>query len=115
MSTAPFFAQQLARDSDVAGLAEKLPDDVNTLKGMVVELVLALQRRELDNETLRERLDRVLCRLYGPRGERVDDHQPLLFTDVVDGPETAATRAASATEEAAAEPRAQAALPTARP
>ena len=48
---------------------------------MILELLATLQERERDNEALRHRLDLLLRRLYGPRGERLDPNQPLLFAD----------------------------------
>ena len=61
--------------------AEHLPDDVATLQRMVLELLASLQERDRDNEALQHRLDLLLRRLYGPRGERFDPNQPLLFAE----------------------------------
>ncbi|MBV9123297.1 MAG: IS66 family transposase [Planctomycetes bacterium] len=66
---------------------ECLPDDLATLKGMIVELVASLQQRDRDYEALRHRLDLLLKRLYGPRGERYDPNQPWLFADLAAPPE----------------------------
>jgi len=71
----------------VAGLsslpsAEQLPDDLPLLKTMIVELVTSLHRERRDNDALRQRIDRLLRRLYGPRGERFDPNQLLLFADL---------------------------------
>jgi transposase len=60
---------------------EQLPDDAATLKSMILELVAALQQRDRDHEAMRHRLDMLLRRLYGPRGERFDPNQLLLFPD----------------------------------
>ena len=79
--------------------AEHLPDDPATLKNMILELLASLHERERDNESLRHRLDLLLRRLYGPRGERFNPNQLLLFTELADGPDTAA--AAAPTEPAA--------------
>ena len=59
---------------------DQLPDDPATLKQMIVELLVSLQERDQDNAALRHRLDLLLRRLYGPRGERFDPNQLLLFT-----------------------------------
>jgi transposase len=67
-----------------------LPDDPATLKAMVLELLASLHEHRRDNEALRHRLDLLLRRLYGPRGERFDPNQPLLFADLADGPDAAA-------------------------
>src|SRR5262249_6406069 len=55
--------------------AEHLPDDVDTLKRMVLELLASLHDHRRDNEALRRRLDLLLRRLYGPRGVRSDPDQ----------------------------------------
>jgi hypothetical protein len=77
----------------VAGLpptdAEQLPDDVATLKRMVLELLTSLHERDRDNEALRHRLDLLLRRLYGPRGERIDPNQLMLFAEMTAGQDTA--------------------------
>jgi transposase len=76
--------------------AEHLPDDVATLQRLVLELLVSLQERERDNEALRHRLDLLLRRLYGPRGERCDPSQLLLFSAADAGPAAAAPGAAAA-------------------
>jgi transposase len=58
-----------------------LPDEPALLKGMIAELVVTLHERERDHEALRHRLDLLLRRLYGPRGERYDPAQPVLFAE----------------------------------
>jgi len=60
---------------------EQLPDDLDTLKRMIVELVATLHRERFDKEALRHRLNLLLQRLYGPRTERVNPDQRLLFAD----------------------------------
>src|SRR5262249_1264498 len=65
--------------------ADQLPDDVGTLKRMVLELLASLHEHRRDNEALRHRLDLLLRRLYGPRGERSNPDQPLLFAEVPAG------------------------------
>jgi len=59
--------------------ADDLPNDLATLKAMILELLLAGRQRERNHETLRHQLDALLRRLYGPRGERFDPDQLLLF------------------------------------
>lgn len=61
--------------------AEHLPDDVATLKRMVLELLASLHDRDRDIEGLRHRIHLLLHRLYGPRGERFDPDQLLLFAE----------------------------------
>jgi transposase len=62
--------------------AEELPDDVATLQRMVLELLASLHEHRRDNDALRHRIDLLLRRLYGPRGERFDPNQPLLFAEM---------------------------------
>jgi transposase len=82
-------------DPTAAGLptttAEQLPDDAGTLKRMVLELLASLHERQRDNEALQHRIDLLLRRLYGPRGERVDPNQPPLFPELAAGQDTAAS------------------------
>jgi transposase len=81
-------------DPAAAGLpptaAEHLPDDVATLRRMVLELLASLHEQRHDNEALRRRIDLLLRRLYGPRGERFDPNQSLLFAEMAAGQDTAA-------------------------
>src|SRR5580765_2729169 len=65
---------------------DQLPDDPATLKSMIVELLATLRQERSDNEALRHRLDMLLRRLYGPRGERFDPNQPLLFAEPAEAP-----------------------------
>ena len=69
---------------------EHLPDDPATLKRMILELLLSLQEHARANEALRHRLDQLLRRLYGPRGERFNPDQPLLFAEADANSDTAA-------------------------
>jgi transposase len=49
---------------------------------MIRELLATLQTRDRENEQLRYRLDLLLRRLFGPRAEKYDPNQPLLFPDL---------------------------------
>jgi transposase len=60
-----------------------LPDDPTVLKQMIVELLTTLKQRDRENEHLQHRLQQLLRRLYGPRAERYDPNQPLLFGDMI--------------------------------
>jgi transposase len=71
--------------------AEQLPNDIATLKRMVLELLASLHERDRDYEALRHRLDLLLRRLYGPRGERFDPNQPLLFAELTASQDAATT------------------------
>ena len=69
--------------------AEHLPDDVATLRRMVLELLATLHEERRDHEAVRHRLDLLLRRLYGPRGERYDPQQLLLFAEMAAAPDAA--------------------------
>jgi transposase len=66
---------------------EQLPDDPETLKRMVLELLATLQEERRDKDALRHRLDLLLRRLYGPRTERFEPNQPSLFDPPATDPE----------------------------
>ena len=72
-----------ATDSPLLTDPSLLPDDVDHLKRMILELLATLREQRQDNRQLRERLDQLLRRLYGPRAERYDPNQPLLFADLL--------------------------------
>ena len=56
-----------------------LPNDPAVLQMMIHELLTTLQARDRELEGVRHRLDLLLRRVYGPRAERYDPNQPLLF------------------------------------
>lgn len=56
-----------------------LPDDPAVLKQMIAELIRAWRQSRRDQDSLQQRLDALLRRLYGPRPESVNPDQPLLF------------------------------------
>ena len=58
---------------------------------MIRELLATLRTTRQENGRLQDRLDQLLRRLYGPRGERWDPNQPLLFPELAETTETAAT------------------------
>lgn len=62
---------------------EQLPDDVATLKAIIVELVASLSLEKRDKQALQHRLDLLLQRLYKSRNERFDSSQLLLFVQEV--------------------------------
>ena len=65
-----------------------LPDDPETLKGMIRELLAMLNGTRQELSGVRQRLDQLLRRLYGPKGEHFRPDQPSLFEGA---PEPAAT------------------------
>jgi transposase len=56
-----------------------LPDDPETLKGMIRELLALLHNRDRELSGVRQRLDQLLRRRYGPKGEHFRPDQPTLF------------------------------------
>jgi transposase len=56
-----------------------LPDDLDTLKRMIRELLDMLRSRDRELSGVRHRLDQLLRRLYGPKGEKFRADQPSLF------------------------------------
>jgi transposase len=56
-----------------------LPDDLDTLKRMIRELLDLLRSRDRELTGVRHRLDQLLRRLYGPKGEKFRPDQPGLF------------------------------------
>jgi transposase len=84
--------------------AADLPDDVATLKHLILELLISLREERQDKEALRHRIDLLLRRLYGPRGERFDPNQPWLFAELATAVDTAAT-AQTPSEPTAPSPR----------
>jgi transposase len=59
----------------------QLPDDTALLKAMLAEVLALLRASRQEGEQLRQRLDQLLRRLYGPRSERLRPDQPLLFAE----------------------------------
>jgi transposase len=58
-----------------------LPDDPALLKAMRAEVLAALRASRQEGERLRQRLDQLLRRLYGPRSESLNPDQLLLFAE----------------------------------
>jgi transposase len=56
-----------------------LPDDPDTLKAMIRELLDLLRSRDRELSGVQHRLDQLLRRLYGPKGEKFRPDQPGLF------------------------------------
>lgn len=94
----------LADEPTALPTAEQLPDDRDTLKRMVIELLATLQEERRDKETLRHRLDLFLRRLYGPRTERFEPDQPSLFDPPTTDPDSPTAFTAEAPEAPEAEP-----------
>jgi transposase len=67
---------------DAATADAQLPDDPDTLKAMIRELLTLLKDRDRELDGVRQRLDQLLRRLYGPKSERTRSDQPTLFDDL---------------------------------
>ena len=93
---------------------EQLPDDTATLKHMVLELLATLQEERRDKAALRQRLDQLLRRLYGPRTERLDPNQPVEAAPATTGAGAAPAPAADPTAAEAAVRRRRRARPHGR-
>jgi transposase len=89
-----------------------LPDDPAVLQRMIRELLETLRGTRRENEQLQHRLDQLLRRLYGPRAERFDPNQPLLFAELPPPPPPAETPPAPAAEPKKAKPHGRRQLPT---
>ncbi len=79
MSTAAHASEPLSSSQVPVPTPEQLPDDLPTLKNMIVELVATLHQRDRDLEQVRHRLHLLLQRVFGRRSERLNPDQPLLF------------------------------------
>jgi len=73
---------------DAATPDAQLPDDLDTLKAMIREPLTLLKDRQSELDGVRQRLDQLLRRLYGPKSERLRPDQPGLFDDPQDAAAT---------------------------
>ncbi|MEA3057983.1 MAG: transposase [Sphingomonadales bacterium] len=81
MSTAAPTSEPICVRNAPLPTLEQLPNDPETLKRLVIEVVLTLQEERRDREALQQRVALLLRRLYGPRQERFNPDQLLLFAD----------------------------------
>jgi transposase len=102
MSTAAHPPDPIHNNNVPLPALEQLPDDPETLKRMIVELLATLHQERRDKDELRQRLQLLLRRFYGPRSERFHPDQPLLFADSESA--SSATSALPAAEPAPAQP-----------
>jgi transposase len=79
-----------------------LPGDIAVLQQMIRELLATLRDTRHERDGLQQRLELLLRKLYGPKAERLDPSQLLLFTepavaaDTTPPPEPAAPETAKA-------------------
>jgi transposase len=78
-----------------------LPDDLTTCQRMIRELLDTLHQTQHERDQLERRLDQLLRRLYGPKGERFDPNAPTLFDAVPQLPAEPAPVAPPVIEESA--------------
>lgn len=81
MDAAASNATRLSTCSGTPPTADQLPDDLGTLKRMILELLATLQEERRARARLQHRVAQVLQRLSGPRGERFRPDLPLLFPE----------------------------------
>jgi transposase len=82
MSTAAPTTEPICTGNAPLPTLEQLPNDPETLQRLVLELVLTLQEERRNREALQQRMTLLLQRLYGPRQERFNPDQLLLFAEV---------------------------------
>jgi transposase len=78
-----------------------LPQDVAVLQAMIRELLQTNREQGQRLDSLQARLDQLLRRLYGPRAERVDPQQLVLFAAPAPAPTPPAEAAPAPAESAA--------------
>jgi len=81
MSTAAHSSDPVCTGNVPLPTPEQLPDDIGTLKHMIVEMAVTLHQERLEKDALRQRLHLLVQRMYGPRQERFHPDQLLLFDD----------------------------------
>jgi transposase len=77
LSTA--LARLKGMEPEARPLDAPLPDDLALCQTMIRELLTTLHERTQELDGVRQRLDQLLRRLYGPKAERFDPNQPTLF------------------------------------
>ncbi len=75
-------------------LADPLPDDLEAAHQLIRELLKTLAQQVHLNEKLQHQLEQLLRQHYGPKGERIDPAQLLLFArEILEQAEPAPTPA----------------------
>jgi hypothetical protein len=67
---------------DVVSIPDPLPDAVETLQRFVRDLIEHLKKSQSRSQALEDKLDQLLRRLYGPKGEKLNPNQPTLVDDL---------------------------------
>jgi transposase len=74
-----------------------LPDNLSVCHAMIRELLDSLKKTRHDYESVQQRLDLLLRKLYGPKAERFDPNQPWLLPEMA--PDAAAADAVESPKE----------------
>src|SRR5580658_8658526 len=85
MSTAAPLSEPVSTSNLSLPTREQLPKDMVTLQDMVLELMTTVHFERADKAEMRQRLNLLLRRIYGPRTERFHPDQGQLFDPAVDG------------------------------
>ena len=75
MSTAAPLADPICTHNVPLPTPEQLPNDLETLKRMLIEVMVTLHQERREKEQLQQRMKLLLQRLYGPRSERCNPDQ----------------------------------------
>src|SRR5271168_3008676 len=105
MSTAAPLSEPMGTHNVPPPTPEQLPNDLDTLKRMIIELAVTLQQERRDKEHVKHRLKLLLDRLYGPRTERCNPDQLLLFAEWAAAAADTVNSAAASAEAAEAKAR----------
>jgi len=81
---------------------------IQLLQSQQEQLLEAAQKTQRENEQLRQRLDQLLRKMYGPSREKLDPRQMLLFADLLQQLQPEADRPAETAEPTPAAPAAPA-------
>src|SRR5437763_1082045 len=101
---APSTSEPISAGNAPLPTLEQLPNDVDTLKQMVIELATTLRQARHNEDALQHRLHLLLQRIYGPRTERIHPDQGWLFPEQTLAPPDDVGAAPPATPQAAAPP-----------
>jgi transposase len=90
MSTAAPLTDPICTHNVPLPTPEQLPNDLETLKRMLIEVMATLHQERRDKEQLQQRMRLLLQRLYGPRSERCNPDQGFLFAEAAQTADAAA-------------------------
>jgi transposase len=101
MSTAAPLSEPISTNNVPLPTREQLPQDKVTLQDMVLELLATVHHSRLNMDEMRQQINLLLRRIYGPRTERFNPDQGSLFDEAADGqgPPTPTEPAASSSTE----------------